>query len=243
MFSIEEFIEKFLQDFKILYPEVKVDGEYLIIGNEVANIEVLVSSLYKEYLITNYDDAKKIYMKMANKILNEHIFHVDYSKVYPILKNNNFGTDSEVQPYRKKAFLDLDVLYVIDMDEFFRFVNVDDSVDFQLLEQKAMENINRMVAALVPFEKGVELYTLPYTTDYASSLLLSETMDKQIRKKLGNDILLVIPSNTFFLVAKYSYYNQSLLEYLIDSNTGPDRVSNIIYRCKDGVFSAISSLR
>ena len=164
---------------------------------------------------------------------------MDYANAYPILKRHDFGMNSKVQFYREKAFLDIDVLYVSDMGETFRFFTIDDDVEFSLLKKKAIENINRITAALVPLDDGLQAYTLRYTTDYASSLLLSETMNKQIQRKIGDDILIAIPSNSFFLVAEFNYHNQGLLEYLIKYDADPNKVSNAVYRRKNGIYTKV----
>jgi len=236
MFTFQEFTEKISYDFKKVFPEVKVGENLIHLGSGVTYVELPLGSMYREYQMTDYCNTKELYVKIASEILNKYKFKVDYANVYPILKRHDFGINSKVQFYRKKAFLDIDILFVSDMGETFRFFTTDDDVDFSLLEQKAIENINKMTAALVPLDKGMQVYTLIYTTDYASSLLLSKTMNKQIQGKVGDDILIAVPSNSFFLVAKFSYYNQQLLKYLVETDTDPNKVSNAVYRRKNGIY-------
>jgi len=239
MFTFQEFTEKISYDFKKVFPEVKVGENLIHLGSGVTYVELPLGSMYREYQMTDYYNAKELYVKIASEILNKYKFKVDYANVYPILKRHDFGINSKVQFYRKKAFLDIDILYVSDMVETFRFFTTDDDVDFNLLEQKAIENINKMTAALVPLDKGMQVYTLRYTTDYASSLLLSEAMNKQIQRKVGDDILIAVPSNSFFLVAKFSYSNKKLLKYLVETDTDPNKVSNAVYRRKDGIYTKV----
>ncbi len=129
----------------------------------------------------------------------------------------------------------MDVLYVTDMGETFRFFTTDDDVDFSVLERKAMENINKMTAVLVSLDKGLQVFTLRHTTDFASSLFLSSSISRQIREKVGEDILFAIPSTSSILVAKYNYYNERLLEHLIKCDSDPNKVSNSVYRRKNGM--------
>lgn len=239
MFTFQEFTEKISYDFKKVFPEVKVGENLIHLGSGVTYVELPLGSMYREYQMTDYCNTKELYVKIASEILNKYKFKVDYANVYPILKRHDFGINSKVQFYRKKAFLDIDILYVSDMVETFRFFTTDDDVDFNLLEQKAIENINKMTAALVPLDKGMQVYTLRYTTDYASSLLLSEAMNKQIQRKVGDDILIAVPSNSFFLVAKFSYSNKKLLKYLVETDTDPNKVSNAVYRRKDGIYTKV----
>ena len=236
MLTIQEFIEKISQDFHKIFTEVKVEGKFIRLGNGVAHVELPVCSIYKEYQVTDYDSIKELHVKIASEILNRHKFCVDYSNVYPILKGHDFGINSTVEFYKKNAFVDLEVLYVADMGETFRFFIEDDDVDFNLLEQKAMENINRMVAGFVPLDKGLQVYTLKYTTDYASSLLLSKSMNKQIKKKIGDDILIAIPSNSSIFIAKFNCHNQELLKYLIKTDLDSNKVSDAVYRRKGEIY-------
>jgi hypothetical protein len=239
MLTFQEFTEKISYDFKKVFPEVKVGENLIHLGSGVTYVELPLGSMYREYQMTDYCNTKELYVKIACEILNKYKFKVDYANVYPILKRHDFGINSKVQFYRKKAFLDIDILFVSDMGETFRFFTTDDDVDFSLLERKAAENINKISAALVPLDKGMQVYTLRYTTDYASSLLLSETMNKQIQRKVGDDILIAIPSNSFFLVAKFSYCNQELLKYLVETDTDPNKVSNAVYRRKEGMYMKV----
>jgi len=239
MFTFQEFTEKISYDFKKVFPEVKVGENLIHLGSGVTYVELPLGSMYREYQMTDYYNAKELYVKIASEILNKYKFKVDYANVYPILKRHDFGINSKVQFYRKKAFLDIDILYVSDMVETFRFFTTDDDVDFNLLEQKAIENISKMTAALVPLNKGIPVYTLKYSTDYASSLLLSEAMKKQIQRKVGDDILIAVPSNSSFLVAKFNYSNKELLKYLIKTDNDPNKVSDSVYRRKEGIYMKV----
>lgn len=239
MLTVDEFTEKILYDFKKVFPEVKVEKNLICLSTGITHLDLPVDSMYKEYQIIGYINTRETYIKIFTEILYQYKFKVDYSNIYPILKHSDFGKNAKVNFCRKKAFIDIDVLYISDIGETFRFFTVDDDVDFILLEQKAIENINKMTSALVPLDKGMQVYTLRYTTDYASSLLLSETMNKQIQRKAGNDVLIAIPSNSFFLVAKFSYCNQELLKYLVETDTDPNKVSNAVYRRKNGIYTKV----
>ncbi|MDK2919831.1 MAG: hypothetical protein PWQ37_2564 [Candidatus Petromonas sp.] len=239
MLTFQEFTEKISYDFKKVFPEVKVGENLIHLGSGVTYVELPLGSMFREYQMTDYCNTKELYVKIASEILDKYKFKVDYANVYPILKRHDFGINSKVQFYRKKAFLDIDILFVSDMGETFRFFTTDDDVDFSLLERKAEENINKISAALVPLDKGMQVYTLRYTTDYASSLLLSKVFNKQIQSKVGDDILIAVPGNSSIFIAKFSYYNQELLKYLIETDSDPNKVSDAVYRRKDGIYKKV----
>ena len=239
MLTVDEFTEKISYDFKKVFPEVKVGENLIHLGSGVTHVELPLGSMYREYQMTDYCNTKELYLKIASEILNKYKFKVDYANVYPILKRHDFGINSKVQFYREKAFLDIDVLYVSDMGETFRFFTIDDDVEFSLLKKKAIENINRITAALVPLDDGLQVYTLRYTTDYASSLLLSKVFNKQIQIKVGDDILIAVPGNSSIFIAKFSYYNQELLKYLIETDSDANKVSDSVYRRKNGIYMKV----
>jgi hypothetical protein len=239
MLTVDEFTEKISYDFKKVFPEVKVGENLIHLGSGVTYVELPLGSMYREYQMTDYCNTKELYLKIASEILNKYKFKVDYANVYPILKRHDFGINSKVQFYREKAFLDIDVLYVSDMGETFRFFTIDDDVEFSLLKKKAIENINRITAALVPLDDGLQVYTLRYTTDYASSLLLSKVFNKQIQIKVGDDILIAVPGNSSIFIAKFSYYNQELLKYLIETDSDANKVSDSVYRRKNGIYMKV----
>jgi hypothetical protein len=239
MLTVDEFTEKILYDFKKVFPEVKVGENLIHLGSGVTYVELPLGSMYREYQMTDYCNTKELYVKIASEILNKYKFKVDYANAYPILKRHDFGINSKVQFYREKAFLDIDVLYVSDMGETFRFFTIDDDVEFSLLKKKAIENINRITAALVPLDDGLQAYTLRYTTDYASSLLLSKVFNKQIQIKVGDDILIAVPGNSSIFIAKFSYYNQELLKYLIETDSDANKVSDSVYRRKNGIYMKV----
>lgn len=117
MLTFEEFIEKISYDFKKVFPEVKVGENLIHLGSGVTHIELPLGSMYREYQMTDYRNTKELYVKIASEILNKYKFKVDYANVYPILKRHDFGINSKVRFYRKKAFLDIDMLFVSDMGE------------------------------------------------------------------------------------------------------------------------------
>jgi hypothetical protein len=138
MFTVQAFAGKVMEDFKAEFPEVELGENYIRIGTGITHVELPIASMYKEYQVVDYESVKELYVKVANKVLNQYKFKIDYNDVYPLLKHTGFSSNSKIEFYKKRAFEDLDVLYVADMADVFRFFTVDDDVDFSLLEQKAM---------------------------------------------------------------------------------------------------------
>jgi hypothetical protein len=83
MLTVDEFTEKISDDFKKVFPEVRVEDRFIRLGTGVTHVELPINSMYKEYQVTDYESIKKLYIKISNEILNQYKFKVDYNNVYP----------------------------------------------------------------------------------------------------------------------------------------------------------------
>jgi uncharacterized protein YtpQ (UPF0354 family) len=209
-------------------------------------MSIPISSMYREYQeVKDYKKTLKLYVDIINDILNQYKFKIDYKSVYPFLKSRDFGKgENDIQFYREQAFTDIDVLYVSDMGETFRFILQTDDVDFYKMKMAAWENLNKMANPLVKLDKTLDVFCPKYSTDYNSTLLLSTALQNQIHKKIGKDYLFAIPSSTTLIVARYRPEYISIIEVMImaidkDTNRSQDKV----YRCKNGIFDIASVLK
>jgi uncharacterized protein YtpQ (UPF0354 family) len=152
----------------------------------------------------------------------------------------DFGKgENGIQFYREQAFTDIDVLYVSDMGETFRFILQTDDVDFYKMKMAAWENLNKMANPLVKLDKTLDIFCPKYSTDYNSTLLLSTALQNQIHKKIGKDYLFAIPSSTTLIVARYRPEYIKIIESLIMIDKDPSKVSGKVYRCKNGIFDIV----
>ena len=241
MLRIEEFTEKITRDFKMEFPEVEVKEKYIRLGTGVTHAELPIASMYKEYQVTGYDNIRDLYIKVANEVLNQYRFRVDYNNVYPLLKSRNFGKgEKDLRFCREQAFTDIDTLYVSDEGEVFRFVLESDDVDFDKIKKRAWENLNKLSNILVRLDDTLNIFCLRYSTDYNASFLLSDSLQKQIKRKVGKDYLFAIPSSTALVVAKYQPEYIKIMESLIMVDKDPNKVSHKVYQYKDGKFDIAS---
>ena len=241
MLTIADFSRKIIFDLNRTFPIARVQGKYVIVESNPNSVSIPVSSIYKEYQETkDYGKTLKLYVDIINDILNQYKFKIDYNNVYPFIKSMDFGKgENDIQFYREQAFIDIDVLYVTDMGETFRFILQTDDVDFDKMKKAAWENLNKMRNPLVKLDKVLEIYTLKFTTDYNSTLLLSTALRNQICKKIGRDYLFAIPSATTLIVAKSRYEYIKIIQSLILMDKDPNRISDKIYQYKNGVFDII----
>lgn len=138
MLTVQEFIQNISEDFKKVFPEVKVEDKFIHLGTELTHVELPINSMYKEYQVTDYESIKKLYIKVSNEILNQYKFEVDYNNVYPLLKSRDFGKgEKDLGFYREQVFADIDTFYVSDEGEIFRFILNSDDVDFEKVKKRA----------------------------------------------------------------------------------------------------------
>lgn len=242
MLTIADFSRKIIYDLNKTFPKASLQGKYVVVESDPNSVSIPVSSIYREYQeIKDYGKTLTSYIRIISDILNQYKFKIDYTNVYPMLKSRMFGKgEKDLDFYREEAFADLDTLYVTDAGEVFRFVLKTDDVNFDMVKKAAWENLNKMRNPLVKLDKVLEIYTLKFTTDYNSTLLLSTALQNQICKKIGRDYLFAIPSATTLIVAKLRHEYIKIIESLIMIDNNPNKVSDKIYRFKNGIFDIIN---
>ena len=241
--SFEEFCFCIIEDFKKEFPFVSRESNYLYVKNDPTSMSIPLSSMYKDYCMErNYRHTAKTYIEITHKILNQYKFQINYKNVYPFLRHESFGKeDANFRFYRKPLFADIHQLYVSDEGEVFRYVLESDEFDRELLEKSAMENLNKMANMLTKIDDFCDIYTLRYTSDYGATLLLTEAIQRQIHRYVGQDYLFCIPSSTLLLVAKNQSKNIDLMRTLIMLDEDPNKISDNIYRCNHGEYSIVDT--
>jgi len=242
MLTFADFSSKMISDLNKCFPKARLQGKYVVVESEPSSMSIPIRTMYRDYQETkDYLKTLKSYINIINDILNQYKFKVDYNNVYPLLKSMNFGKgENDIQFYREQAFTDVDILYVSDMGETFRFILQTDDVDFYKMKKAAWENLNKMTNPLVKLDKMLDIFCLKYSTDYNSTLLLSTAIQNQIYKKVGCDYLFAIPSSTVLVVARYCPEYIRILEALMTMDKDPNKISNKVYQYKNGIFDIAS---
>lgn len=241
MLTINDFTNKIILDLNKRFSEAILEGNNIIVKSGPTSMSIPISSVYREYQeIKDYGKTLTSYIRIISDILNQYKFKIDYTNVYPMLKSRMFGKgEKDLDFYREEAFADVDTLYVTDAGEVFRFVLKTDDVDFDMVKKAAWENLNKIRNPLVKLDTALEIYTLKFKTDYNSTLLLSTALQNQICKKIGRDYLFAIPSATMLIVAKSHREYIKIIESLIMIDNDPNKVSDKIYRCKNGIVDFV----
>jgi len=242
MLSFTAFSNKIVSDLNKCFSGVILEGNSLVINSGSAGMSVPISSMYSEYQrLNNYKRTLKIYVDIIHNILNQYDFKIDYNNVYPMLKSKDFGNaEKHLGFYREPAFADIDIFYVSDEAETFRFVLNNDDVDFDKMKKAAWKNLNKLTNILVQLDDTLDIYHMKYSTDYNASFLLSDSIQKQILKKVGQDYIFAIPSSTTLLVARYHTEYLKIINRFIMADKDPNKISDKIYQFKNGVFNIVT---
>jgi len=237
MVNFEEFKILMLNKFIDYYPHVKLKNDELIITKENIEASIFLYQPYEEFKINN--NLKLIcdkYLGIVNEEFEKCRFKVDYNKVYPFIKSKKFGLNEDVKFVREDLFLDLDILYAVDMGETFRFLLTSDNYDLNRLKQSSYDNLNMFFLGLQKLDEDLEIYSVPFPTDCSSSHFLLEKMKKLIERKLGKNYLFAIPSSTTLFVAKYNPSYIKVLKALVNVDPDPHKVASDIYVCRNGRY-------
>ncbi|WP_069649780.1 DUF1444 family protein [Caloranaerobacter ferrireducens] len=231
----EQFKFKLLNDIKKVYENAELNKE--LITFEFGTLEVIIDTkdMYKLYgkSKNNYNTVKKHCLNAVKEIIEETRFKVNYNKVFPIIKPKDFGSDKEINFIREEFTDDLDILYAVDMGDIYRFVTKHDNVDIELLKKSAINNINKIYNVLVKLDEELSVYTLGFTTDLGSSMILSKNFIKQIYRKVGKSFLFAIPFNGTLVVAENNDKYIDYLNELIKMIQEIDKISDSVYKYED----------
>lgn len=239
-YTFERFIIKFFNDIKKEFPLSKLDKDMLIINYSHVEMSISLKKTYVEYKIApTYKILLEQYIQTIKKMFSEYKFDINYSTVFPLLKHKDFVKDQPLNFIREDFTLDLDILYVCDMEEQFRFILKEDNADFDKIKEEAFKNLNTLINPLVKFNEDLDVYSLKFNSDYAATLLLSENVQKQIFKNLGDKFIFAVPTTTSLLVAKDTPYCKEILETLIDSDPDPNKITDRVYRYNKGHYSYV----
>lgn len=237
-----EFVRQIIRDLKMNFDEVRLDGEYRVyVAKGETNVSVPLRPMYQEYRMVGYQQNLKNYIEIIDGILNSYQFKLNLNNVFPIIKEKSFKIDVHEDFLHEDLFCNLVLYWVTDMGEVFRFVSTNDlnnaGIDINTLKIRSFDNLNKITNPLVKLDNSMDIYTLRFDTDYAATLFLSKHIQKQIKQKIGNDILFCMPSAVSLLCAKY---NQStfttythILQQLIMTDNDVNKISDRIYR-RDG---------
>lgn len=237
MISFEDFKTELLKRLSDRYSNTRLENnETIVIVSGAVEAIVTIEDVYRNYSSKmDFELIYEFYVKILEDEFGKFKFKVDYDKVYPFIKTKDFAKDENLELIRDHHFLNLDVLYVMDSEASVRFILKGDDVDLEKLKKSAHENLNSITMPLLKIDKSMEIYSAAFENDYAASLILTESFINQVRKKVGDHFLFILPSAPFIFVAKPLHEYIDILNSFIKMD--PDQtLSNRVYRYRYGKY-------
>lgn len=235
--NYEGFKIQMLNKFVVHYPHTELINDQLVITKNNVEASVRLFYAYEEFRdVKNFNLVCNKYLNIVQEEFEKCRFKIDYDKVYPFIKSREFGLEENAEFVREGLFLNLDILFAMDMGETYRFILKSDDYDIEKLKQKAFANLNMFSLGLQKIDEDLEIYTIPYPTDYSASYFLLEKMKKLIERKLGKNYLFTISSSTSIFVSRNNPAYIQLLKTLSSVDPDSNKVTNKIYVCRNGRY-------
>ncbi|MTI67144.1 MAG: DUF1444 family protein [Firmicutes bacterium] len=229
---------KLFNDVREKYEGAELDDNMITFKYGSLEIMISVSDMYKLYNEEkNYYSVKLHCLKVIQETIEEKRFKLDYSKVLPLIKSAFFGIEEDTDFIRDKLTPDLDILYVVDLGDVYRFITYTDCRNIGKLRESALKNLNKVYNAVITLDKELDIYSLTYTNDLTATMILSEKIVNQIYKRVGKRFLFAIPDSGTIIITKNQYKGIDYLKELIKVCPKVNEISDNVYLYNDGKIS------
>lgn len=244
----EQFNIKFFTDMQVAYSiRFEENGicQFSRKTSDVIHVDFFSRDyLYQQYQAFNsYQDFKEDVVETLEATLNMYIFKIDMSNVMPIVKEYSFRV-SDINFIRDEVKnADLDFLYIQDTGSVYKFISDDDlkrdKISAEELKKRAWSNLNKIVMPLLKLEEDV--FCICGGFDNTAILAFEKSTQQRIERKLKTkDWIFSIPSSSNLFVAKFNYFNIGLLGSIQKMDSDINKITDTIYRMKDGVLSTVN---
>lgn len=230
---------RFYNDILLTYPNAQLDNNTITITSGHLEISISLSEAYSVLELTcDYNITIERFLKNIADYKNKHKFKIDYNCIYPSIRSKKFGIEEKFPFFREDFFLDLDIMYIQDMGEMFKFLSESDvSRDQDKIKEMALGNLEKTLNPLVQIEPGVDVYAYRFLTDFNAARIILDSEINKVIKTLGDSFIVAIPNTTtiFFAKDNTAYYN--LLCNLLEVDSGDHIISDNIYRYNNGTWT------
>lgn len=234
----EKFQLKLLSDIRKKYEGAELINNEIYFKYGAFDVIIDMEVMYELYIKEQKYETVKIHcLNAIQEVIKENKIKINYDKVFPMIKSRDYGLQEEVKFIRDNFTLDLDILYVVDLDHIYRFLTVSDNINLEKIKISAIKNLDEVHNYLIKIDDDLPIYTTALTSDLGGTMILSEKFLNIIQKKVGKNFLFAIPTSDTLLVAKNQYYNINYLKELIKVCPKTDTISENVYLYKDGKVS------
>lgn len=245
--SQEQFYIRFFTDMQVAYNITLAENGICQFSRKTSDI-VHIDFYSKDYLyqqyqaFNSYNDFKKNIIETLEEVMNVYQFHIIEANVMPLVKERRFNVPDIDLIRDEVKNTDLDILFVQDTGSVYKFISEEDlerdDIDVEELKKRAWSNLNKIVMPLLNLEEDV--YSI-CGFDNAATLVFSRSTQQRIENKLKTkDWIFSIPSSSNLLTARFSHFNVGLLQNIQKVDNDFNKISNTIYRMKDGVLSTVN---
>lgn len=235
-YSYSKFKMYIFNDIKKTYEKSIINEEVLIINHDCYEISILLKDSYESYcFLGDYRIYFEHLLTNIEEHINKHKFRLNPDRIYPMIKSKDFGKNETFPFIRDNLFLDLDVLYVQDMGEMYRYISDNDILENEGIRLSAYNNLKKISNTLI--EIDMDIYMYKFESDFNSSMILKEDEMKRIINKVGNKFLMAIPNGITLILAADYLNNYSVISRLIREEEYKNKISDKIYRCINGIWT------
>ena len=240
MKDIKEFYDKVSKDLSKRYCkfEFELNGDNYEIHDDVIHISINSHALYSMYANKEipYDGGVLGTISYMIDLKTEEYYNTfDYCKIYPILRHKDWSdNDPKVRFLRKRLFLDIDVLYVLDLGDGYRYIKETDNLDFDKIYKDSWGNIENIDNGIEKLNELMEIFSLKQRNH--CSILFNSKIEKEIRQKIGLNYIFIIPTDSSLVIAPNTNDYIHIIEKLIDKDEDPTLVSSRVYGHINGEY-------
>ncbi len=237
--NFQEFKLKIFNFFHNQYDNVSLADPNITIIYGTTEIVIDLKEVYAQYnVIRDFDILLKIVSQNISKGINTARLKVDYGRVFPYIQNIEFGNDVSLDFVTSELFLNLKIVFGMDMGELIRFLIKDDKTDIVKIQKNAFINLEFHEPMLYRIDRNFDVFTPTIISDLSPAFVLLETFRQQIFRKTGKEsFLFAIPSSAMLMVADCSKDNIPLLKHLVQMDIGPNKISDKIYIYRRGTVT------
>jgi hypothetical protein len=237
--EINRFMIKTLNNLKKRYEICELDGDIFKITKGSVEVQIPLTQMYQNYVESgDYRNFSREYMDSIDELLEEQEYKVNYDMVFPLVRREDFGGPN-IEFYYKPLFTDLNIYFGEDKGAMFRIILKNDKVDFEMLYKQSFDNLNKLINPLGKLNENLDVYSLKFNSDLASSMIFNKSVERSIIKIFGLNYLFAIPASSSLLIAPNTPDYVSILRELVKSEKDINTITNEVIEFNKGIYGYV----